>query len=1582
MSCTNTATIAAGGNSSITVAVNVAANATNGSNTAQITTLNCISGGAGCSSTVPYTFPGVSILKTASNSGAFTLGGTANFTLQVSNAAGGASAAIGAVTVTDAVPAALTVTSATGAGWNCAATVGQNVSCTNTAAITASGNSSITVAVNVSASATNGSNTAQITTLNCAPGGAGGAGCSSPAPYTLPVTSPPTTLPDMTISKTHTGTVFAPNSSVTFTLTASNVGTGATSGTVTVQDNLPSGLTATAIGGTGWSCLPIPALQCTRSDSLGVGQAYPPIGVTATIAPTATGTLVNNANVSGGGETNLNNDQASDSILVLVPDMTITKSHTGTSFSPGGSVTFSLVASNVGQGPTLGAVTVSDSLPAGLSATAISGGATWSCTLSPLTCTTNAVLAAGAAYPAISVTATITQTTPGTLVNNATVGGGSETNLSNDQASDSISIAVPDMTIGKTHTGTSFSPGGSVTFTLTASNVGAVPTIGPVTVTDSLPAGLTATAISGGSTWSCTLSPLACSTTTVLAAGAAYPAISLTAGIAANASGTFVNNTTVGGGGEVNLSNDNASDSITVTGLPDMTITKSHTGTAVRGSSLTYTLTASNVGGIPTAGTVTVTDTLPAGLTATTISGPLPWTCTLSSLTCTTNTVLAPGAAYPPIAITALIGANAPNTVVNTAVVGGGGETNLTNDTATDPATVTGSAPFLQLTKTFSGNAIPNGVGSYAMVVTNTGTGPTVGVVTLVDPVPAGLSATAMSGSGWDCVLATLTCTRSDVLVPGASYPAIILAVVISANPPAQIVNIATVSNSVSGNTQSTSANSTLNPGQITSLISVTKIADRSSAEIGDVLGYQIVATNNTPTTYPNALFQDTLPTGFAYIQGSAQLISGTSGAQPITPAISGNQMTFTLSSVAPRQIDTITYRVRVTARATPGSNVNTAQFVGSGPIGSVASPIIRYSVLISAGLFTRNQFLIGRVFEDANENGSFDKGERPVAGVRLYLSNGASASTDSQGLYNIPLIVPGTLTVSIDRATIPKGYIISSGGRLDAESTSRLVRTPLQGGMILRQNFALKKCGCAAESVLTAAPAPPPAAIADGTTATHIEIAPQQPSLPANGRSTMKVVVRILDAQGKPTPAKEIRVRSNAGQFVPADGSSILPLPGVMGSAMTPGTTVFGANTKDQLGRTTEQVPESLQAGFAKGTNGEATFTFMAGNQPGEVKFTAETGDPAHLLSTTMSVYLTPEKDIRVLSTDGELSVGKAAMDRISYGQTGLVARHADAFMRTSLGNDFLLTLGYTSHMAINATNGNAGLFQLDPLDRAYPVFGDSSTQYYAAQSNSHVYGRLDHDQSYLLFGDMNMGTTPFEGAPVPSSPAFSSQSLITGSPSEAPAVTTYGVGDYARKVVGAALHLEDKNHDSITIEGARPNSAYARDIFSGSTFGLVQLSHIDIVPGSDTGVFEVRNRYNPEILISRETLVRSVDYTIDPATGSIFFLRSLNQYDESLNLTQLVFTYEYRTIGQTSSIYAIRGELRLNSFGTRAGFGITDQRDPTAGNYYLGDFTLRQHLPNNGRFSIEVPVSHGSNLAAGLTSSTTGSDFVNGTA
>jgi uncharacterized repeat protein (TIGR01451 family) len=125
--------------------------------------------------------------------------------------------------------------------------------------------------------------------------------------------------------------------------------------------------------------------------------------------------------------------------------------------------------------------------------------------------------------------------------------------------------------------------------------------------------------------------------------------------------------------------------------LPDLAITKTHTGGFTKGGTGQYAITVTNVGAGPTAGTVTVTDTLPTGLTATAMSG-TGWTCTLAPLACTRGDVLAAGTSYPPITLTVSIAATAPDSVTNSVTVSGGGDVNAANNTATDPATVAAPA--------------------------------------------------------------------------------------------------------------------------------------------------------------------------------------------------------------------------------------------------------------------------------------------------------------------------------------------------------------------------------------------------------------------------------------------------------------------------------------------------------------------------------------------------------------------------------------------------------------------------------------------------------------------------------------------------------------------------------------------------------------------------------------------------------------------------------------------------------------------------------------------------------------------------
>jgi uncharacterized repeat protein (TIGR01451 family) len=244
---------------------------------------------------------------------------------------------------------------------------------------------------------------------------------------------------------------------------------------------------------------------------------------------------------------------------------------------------------------------------------------------------------------------------------------------------------VPDLTVTKTHSG-SFTQGqAGKTYTITVTNAGAA-TTGTVTVVDALPAGLTATALSGAG-WTCTVSPASCSRSDVLGAGASYPAITLTVKVAGNAQ-NLTNVVTVSGGGELNTLNNTASDPTTIAAATDLVVTKTHVGSFAQGASgRVYTLRVRNIGDLASSGTLTVTDTLPAGLTATAMSGP-GWTCNIGSLSCTRGDGLAGRSSHPPITLTVSVAANAPVLVTNTAAVSGGGDSNLPNNTATDPTAI------------------------------------------------------------------------------------------------------------------------------------------------------------------------------------------------------------------------------------------------------------------------------------------------------------------------------------------------------------------------------------------------------------------------------------------------------------------------------------------------------------------------------------------------------------------------------------------------------------------------------------------------------------------------------------------------------------------------------------------------------------------------------------------------------------------------------------------------------------------------------------------------------------------------------
>jgi len=118
--------------------------------------------------------------------------------------------------------------------------------------------------------------------------------------------------------------------------------------------------------------------------------------------------------------------------------------------------------------------------------------------------------------------------------------------------------------------------------------------------------------------------------------------------------------------------------------------------------------------------------------------------------------------------------------------------------------------PLLKITKTHTGNFSQGQLGAtYTLSVANKGGASTdASTVTVTDTVPSGLTLVSLSGSGWTCVSGADTCTRTDVLNAGLSYPAVTVTVNVSPSATSPQVNMAAISGG--GSVSSSVNNSTV----------------------------------------------------------------------------------------------------------------------------------------------------------------------------------------------------------------------------------------------------------------------------------------------------------------------------------------------------------------------------------------------------------------------------------------------------------------------------------------------------------------------------------------------------------------------------------------------------------------------------------------------------------------------------------------------------------------------------------------------------------------------------------------------------
>lgn len=580
---------------------------------------------------------------------------------------------------------------------------------------------------------------------------------------------PAATDPDLALTKSDGGLTVDPGQTLPYTLSVHNQGTALAASSV-LQETIPAATTFDAAASSpGWSCsAPNAGSSCTLS----LGNIAPGITVTKVFAvrvdlpfPTNLTKVTNTATVSTAtSEPNLANNSASITTPVRpgIPDLRLIKSVTGGAATPGASLAYGLTLSNLGNGTAL-STSLAETVPVNTTFDAAASSPAWSC--ASLAAGSACTLATGDLAPGQSATATFAVR----LVNPLPAGVTSVANsacastpTAGDPTGNNCSTVTtpaqgtPALSLKKALASSSGTPGSALVFTLTTTNNGNQGVAG-VVLTETVPANTTYSATGSSPGWSCT-SPAAGSTCTLslgtLAGGGASAARSFAVVIdnPLPAGTTGVQNTACAAAASLR-SCDTAT--VPTNGAPALSLKKTlSSGTGAPGSTLIYALVVTNSGN-QAAGSLSLTETVPALTTFVPAASTSGWTCTPTnnaSSSCTFPLpTLAGGGASSTVLYAVQITRPLPagtTQIANTACLLSSGS-NAGCDQISTPTT---GSPILGTTKVLTaGTPAPGNTLVYTLTVNNSGDQDATGV-TLSDQLPAGTTfVPAASSPGWSC---------------------------------------------------------------------------------------------------------------------------------------------------------------------------------------------------------------------------------------------------------------------------------------------------------------------------------------------------------------------------------------------------------------------------------------------------------------------------------------------------------------------------------------------------------------------------------------------------------------------------------------------------------------------------------------------------------------------------------------------------------------------------------------------------------------------------------------------------------------
>lgn len=234
------------------------------------------------------------------------------------------------------------------------------------------------------------------------------------------------------------------------------------------------------------------------------------------------------------------------------------------------------------------------------------------------------------------------------------------------------------------------------------------------------------------------------------------------------------------------------------------------------------------------------------------------------------------------------------------------------------------------------------------------------------------------------------------------------------------------------------------------------KSGDRATAEPGDSVIYRLSIRNQSDAGLTQIQATDTLPTGFKFLANSVQAEVG-GQIVPVTTETQGSTVIFRSTATIPRgSVMNIAYATQLTPDAIRGSGRNSAivngQRVDNGF--AVKDGPATHQLRIRPGITSDCGTIIGRVFEDKNQDGEQQKDEPGIPNAVIFLDDGNRITTDKDGLFSVANVLPGSRSGVLDLSSIPSYTLAPTPTFRERRSQSRLVR--LAPGGLVRMNFGV----------------------------------------------------------------------------------------------------------------------------------------------------------------------------------------------------------------------------------------------------------------------------------------------------------------------------------------------------------------------------------------------------------------------------------------------------------------------------------------------------------------------------------------------